>query len=1454
MFTSKRRNLSRKRDAKRIQFNAVCESLEGRQLLSAVVQPNASDYAPGSVAVFTALNDTNPGPNFQAGETINFHVGRTDGIPIISPPAVTDWNVVDGPDGSVVTNWNVDPQFAGASLSVTATGVTSGATATALFTDGYPAALSVTPVDGTAQIYGVAGNAIYTVKVTDNTDGNPLSAWLSTPALPAGLTATWSANAQSPGRFSNFGNSHYGLQFAQGESGSVGYATLTLTTTATDSAGNYPFTVEVAKNSDPSHGFVTANNALTINHAPVVLTVSDAGGIYKGSRYTATATINGGSSLEGVTPWLDYRTADGMVDLGTQAPANVGSYRVLAQFDGSANYASADSNYAYFSITPASLSLDAGWAFKPYDGNTNVVLRPGDMGPSIIGLHGTDTVTNLTESFASPNVGPNSTQINHGFVINDGNGGRNYTVTTSNGPGEILPATATVSVTAIPGLVYNGTPQETASYSATGVNGALPSSDFTDTTVYTDAGTYHGTWTFADPNYVTLTDCVISGIARANASVTVYTYSTTYDGQAHTATGVVLGVNDTPLAGLDLSQTQHTDAGTYSDNWSFVDQTGNYNDIDGSRLKVTDTIDPATAAISVLGYSGSFDGVVHGATVDYATGVNGVSLSGEINLGDGFTNAPGGTAHWTFTDPNYIGQSGDVGIVINRIAPTITVVDAGGVYTYNGTAHAATILVNGGSTLEGVAPIAYGYYHDAGSRLIWMGDKVPTNAGDYLVDAWFPGSTDYSSWDTFARFTIAPAIATVNVTGWNGVYDGQLHGASGNATGVNGESLYLHLGASFTAAPGGNAHWYLAGYDNYTVQYGDVPIDIAKADAIIDVTGYDTTYNGASHTATGTATGVNGELLSGLDLSATQHTNANGPAGSVDDFTFTDQTGNYNDKTSQVFDRIGKVDLTVVAFDTSKIYDGSPEAGFPWAVTGFVNGENMGNASGDPGFTGSAVGAVNAGSYTITPTVGTLTATNYNFTTFVDGALTITKADASDLIKVIPYNVTYDGNVHTATGVNPVGDLDLTQTQHTNAGVYTDTWFFHGGQNYEDTHGQVIDTISKANATVKVTPYNVTYNAQSHTATGTATGVNCTNLASDLTIVSAHTNAGTYGDSWTFNDPNYVSQSGKFTDVISKADATGIKVIPYTVTYDGNVHTATGVNPVGNLDLTQTKHANAGIYTDKWFFHGGQNYNDTQGTVTDVINKANATIKVTPYNVNYNAVVHSATGTVTGVNGALPSSDLVLNSAHTNAGVYGDSWTFNDPNYVSQSGKFTDVINKANVTVKVAPYNVTYNGAWHAATGTVAGVNGQALAGLNLNSTVHINAGVYRDAWYFTDNTGNYNSTSGLTTDVINKANALIFVNAYNVLFDGNAHASTGVAIGVYGQALAGLNLGSTVHLGGYYTTTFYDRWTFTDTTGNYNSTSGTVVDTIRANQPLYRALYKPFCPKSPFAGRLFMW
>ena len=49
--------------------------------------------------------------------------------------------------------------------------------------------------------------------------------------------------------------------------------------------------------------------------------------------------------------------------------------------------------------------------------------------------------------------------------------------------------------------------------------------------------------------------------------------------------------------------------------------------------------------------------------------------------------------------------------------------------------------------------------------------------------------------------------------------------------------------------------------------------------------------------------------------------------------------------------------------------------------------------------------------------------------------------------------------------------------------------------------------------------------------------------------------------------------------------------------------------------------------TAHWTFSGGTNYNDASDDVAIVINKANATINVTPYQVIYDGNPHTATGT-----------------------------------------------------------------------------------------------------------------------------------------------------------------------------------------------------------------------------------
>jgi autotransporter-associated beta strand protein len=301
---------------------------------------------------------------------------------------------------------------------------------------------------------------------------------------------------------------------------------------------------------------------------------------------------------------------------------------------------------------------------------------------------------------------------------------------------------------------------------------------------------------------------------------------------------------------------------------------------------------------------------------------------------------------------------------------------------------------------------------------------------------------------------------------------------------------------------------------------------------------------------------------------------------------------------------------------------------------------------------------------------------------------------------------------------------------------------------------------------------------------------------------------------------------------ITKANAT-IVVNPYSITYDGTSHTATGSatgvlgENLAGLDLSGTTHTNAGSSTDTWTFTDVTgNYNNTSGTVSDSIGKANATIVVNPYSVTYDGTAHTATGSATGVlSENLAGLDL-SGTTHTNAGSSTDTWTFTDVtgNYNNTSGTVSDSIGKANATIVVNPYSVTYDGTAHTATGSATGVLGENLAGLDLSGTTHTNAGSSTDTWTFTDVTGNYNNASGTISDSIGKASATITVTPYSVSFDGNPHTATGMATGVLGESLSGLDLSGTTHTNpGTYT----DTWTFTDVTGNYNNASGTVTDSI---------------------------
>jgi hypothetical protein len=206
---------------------------------------------------------------------------------------------------------------------------------------------------------------------------------------------------------------------------------------------------------------------------------------------------------------------------------------------------------------------------------------------------------------------------------------------------------------------------------------ALAGLDLSGTT-HTNAGTTNDGWTFTNANYNDASGTVTDSIAKANATIAVTPYTVTYDGLPHTATGTATGVQGENLAGLDLSGTTHTDAGDYTDAWTFTDATGNYNNAGGTVL---DRIAKSSAVtIVVNGYTGVYDALPHGATGS-ATGVLGENLTSLLSLGAAFTNVPGGTAAWSFAGNNdYSPASGSVNIVITKAPLTVKANNASRLY------------------------------------------------------------------------------------------------------------------------------------------------------------------------------------------------------------------------------------------------------------------------------------------------------------------------------------------------------------------------------------------------------------------------------------------------------------------------------------------------------------------------------------------------------------------------------------------------------------------------------------------------------------------------------------------------------------------------------------------------------------------------------------------------------
>jgi hypothetical protein len=560
-----------------------------------------------------------------------------------------------------------------------------------------------------------------------------------------------------------------------------------------------------------------------------------------------------------------------------------------------------------------------------------------------------------------------------------------------------------------------------------------------------------------------------------------------------------------------------------------------------------------------------------------------------------------GTQYVTFALTNIVGSSTfTFPFIVQALQPTLTV--SGGPVTYDGNAHAATATAIG---TDGVTPVngsfAFSYNGSA---------TAPTAAGSYAVVATFT-STDanYASESANYTLTINPAAPTITVSGSPVNYDGNPHGATATAVGVDGStavagSFAFTYNGSTTVPTGPGLYTVSAAFTSSDTNYSsptvtsnliiNSPGTTAPTLSLVDGS---TTYDGNAHADTGSAVGtdgvtpVNGNFLITYNGSTTAPTAA-GSYAVVANFISSDL--NYANASITSTLTIGAATPTVTVASLQYQYTGNsiPAQVSAVGVDGAtpVNGKftlTYFDASG----TQLSGAPVNAGTYTVAVT---FTSNDPNYvSTSTTGSWTILPATPSVGLANGQWQFTYNGQpqgvVGSAVGVDGVtpvaGTFSYSYAQYyspytpvtgtpVDAGNYSvNVYFTSTDPNYSNGAFAWQETIYEVAPTIKVTGGTFTYNGNSDAATATAVGIDgVTPVAGNFSFTyngstSPPTQPGTYSVVASFAPSNvdYYNWSGAGTLVINKATPAFSNLGSPTVTFGASTVTVSGHITAGSV-------------------------------------------------------------------------------------------------------------------------------------------------------------------------------------------------------------------------------------------------------------------------------------------------
>ena len=646
-----------------------------------------------------------------------------------------------------------------------------------------------------------------------------------------------------------------------------------------------------------------------------------------------------------------------------------------------ANYCawSAVSNASWLHVTAGALNSDSGSVAYTVDANTGAA-RSGTI--TIAGQ--TFTVNQLTGVVATPTTLTLSANPSNATV------GQQVTLTATLSPFSAgSNSTNGETVTFYNGGTVLGTGTLTGGV-AQYATSALTASSNSITAQY--AG---------DTNFAASTAAaVVVSVGKSTATVVLGSLSATYDGNTHAATAT------TTPAGLNVtftyngSATVPTAAGSYT-----VVATINDTTYAGSATG-TLVIAKATATVSLGGLSVSQDGNPHAATA--ITNPAGLNVTFTYNGSATPPMANGSyTVVATVNDANYTGTA--TGTLIITAAAQATTVTLGSLSaTYDGTAHAATVVTN-------PAGVSVSLTYNGSTT-------TPTAAGSYTVQATVT-DPNYTGSAT-GTLVIAKATATVVLSGLSATFDGNPHAATATTT-PGGLNVTLTYGGSSTAPTAAGSYTVVATINdaNYAgTATGTLVIAKNTAGASITLGSLSATYNGSARAATATTTPA------GLAVTFTYNGSATAPtaAGSYT-VVATINDANYAASTTGTL-VIVKAAATVTLGSLSATADGNAH---PATATTSPAGLTVTFT-----YNGSATVPTSAGSYTVVGTIndpnymgsatGTLVLTppvpDFTFTTSGSGSLTIPAGGTgSYTFSLAPTVTTLPGTVTFSASGLPVG-------------------------------------------------------------------------------------------------------------------------------------------------------------------------------------------------------------------------------------------------------------------------------------------------------------------------------------------------------------------------------------------------------------------------------------------------